>query len=217
MTINKALLKYGYSKFSLEILEYCEPSKCIDREQYYLDLLKPEYNILPIAGSSFGFLHSEETKKRMSEARLGIKFTDDTKIKLSEANKGKNNPLFGKTHSEETKNKISVANLGKTRSEETKAKLKEAKKGNQNRLGKIHSEETKVKLSEAKKGKPRPFGSGRPSQQISVVDISKNETICYSSICEAARALSCAPGTIRYFFKNPLAKPYKDRFIFKKS
>lgn len=45
-TINKALLKYGYAKFSLEILEYCKPEDCIKKEQYYIDLLIPEYNIL---------------------------------------------------------------------------------------------------------------------------------------------------------------------------
>jgi len=44
--IYKALLKYGYSKFSLEILEYCDPKDLTKREQYYLDLLKPNYNIL---------------------------------------------------------------------------------------------------------------------------------------------------------------------------
>lgn len=53
--INRALFKYGYSGFSLEILEYCDKSKCIEREQYYLDLLQPplprqgEYNIFKIA------------------------------------------------------------------------------------------------------------------------------------------------------------------------
>jgi group I intron endonuclease len=44
--IYRALLKYGYSNFSLDILEYCEPSVLIAREQYYIDYLKPEYNIL---------------------------------------------------------------------------------------------------------------------------------------------------------------------------
>jgi group I intron endonuclease len=38
-----ALKKYGYSRFSLEILEYCEPSEVVTREQYYLDKLNPEY------------------------------------------------------------------------------------------------------------------------------------------------------------------------------
>jgi group I intron endonuclease len=61
MVINKALLKYGYSNFKLEILEYCEPENVIVREQHYMDLLKPEYNILQVAGSSFGYKHTEET------------------------------------------------------------------------------------------------------------------------------------------------------------
>jgi group I intron endonuclease len=49
--INSALLKYGYSNFTLEILEYCDSSEVVRREQYYLDLFKPEYNILSTAGS----------------------------------------------------------------------------------------------------------------------------------------------------------------------
>ncbi len=43
--IHRALLKYGYSNFSIDILEYCELSVLIKREHYYIDLLKPEYNI----------------------------------------------------------------------------------------------------------------------------------------------------------------------------
>lgn len=57
--IHNALLKHGYSNFSLEILEFCNVEDIILREQYYLDLLKPEYNVLEKAGSSFGFKHSE--------------------------------------------------------------------------------------------------------------------------------------------------------------
>ena len=59
--INNSLLKYGYNKFSLDILEYCEPNVLIKREQYYFDILKPEYNILKIAGSRLGCKHSLET------------------------------------------------------------------------------------------------------------------------------------------------------------
>jgi group I intron endonuclease len=49
--IYRALLKHGYSNFSLTILEYCEPEQCIEREDYYLFTEKHEYNILPKAGS----------------------------------------------------------------------------------------------------------------------------------------------------------------------
>jgi group I intron endonuclease len=59
MVINRALKKYSHSKFSLEILEYCAQSDVIEREQYYFDLLNPEYNVFQVAGSSLGFKHSE--------------------------------------------------------------------------------------------------------------------------------------------------------------
>jgi len=64
------VLKNGYSNFSLEILEYCAASKCIEREQYYLDHLKPEYNILKVAGSSLGFKHSDVTKEKIRAYNL---------------------------------------------------------------------------------------------------------------------------------------------------
>jgi group I intron endonuclease len=48
--IYKALLLHGYGAFNLEILEYCDKQCIIEREQYYIDLLKPEYNIQSIAG-----------------------------------------------------------------------------------------------------------------------------------------------------------------------
>jgi group I intron endonuclease len=91
----------------LEILEYCTKENAISREQYYLDLLNPEYNILKIAGSRLGFKHSEETLLKMS---------------------GKNNPMFGKNHSEETIAKISGARKGKSHSEETRKKCLMLKK-----------------------------------------------------------------------------------------
>lgn len=50
--IYRALLKYGHENFSLDILEYCESSMLIEREQYYIDLLKPEYNIKVISSKS---------------------------------------------------------------------------------------------------------------------------------------------------------------------
>lgn len=61
-TIYKALLKYGHSNFRLDIIEYCDKEFLIKREQYYIDLLKPEYNILKVAGSRLGSKQSLTTK-----------------------------------------------------------------------------------------------------------------------------------------------------------
>lgn len=44
-------------------------------------------------------------------------------------NKGERNPLYGKHRSEETKAKISEAEKGKKQSEETKRKISESRKG----------------------------------------------------------------------------------------
>ena len=60
--IYRALLKYGYSKFKLEILEYCDKSDCIKIEQNYFNLIKPEYNILQSAGSRLGLKHTKQTR-----------------------------------------------------------------------------------------------------------------------------------------------------------
>ena len=81
--IYKALLKYGYSSFSLDILEYCDTSVLIKREQYYIDFLKPEYNILKFAGSLMGFKHSKEAIERMCFTRSGKFVSEATKLKIA--------------------------------------------------------------------------------------------------------------------------------------
>ena len=59
--IYNALLYHGYSHFRLEILEYCDSSDVIEKEQFHIDSINPEYNILVKAGSSLHFKHSAET------------------------------------------------------------------------------------------------------------------------------------------------------------
>src|SRR5579871_6880822 len=83
--VYNVLLKYGYSKFTLEILEYCEPENVVSREQYYIDLLKPEYNILKITGSSLGFKHAEETLAKFRNR----KHSEETRAKMAAARLGK--------------------------------------------------------------------------------------------------------------------------------
>lgn len=54
--------------------------------------------------------HTIETKKLLSEARIGIKHSEETKRKIGLAHKGKTGSVF--SHSEEAKNKISLAHKG---------------------------------------------------------------------------------------------------------
>ncbi len=80
----KAFFKYGYSNFRLEILEYCDQEKTVSREQYYLDLLNPDYNILKIAGSTLGFKHSENTKAKIKAKMKTRIWTEEHKAKRLE-------------------------------------------------------------------------------------------------------------------------------------
>ena len=81
------------------------------------------------------------------EGASGIHHSEETKLKLSEMNKGENHPMYGKHCSEETKEKMSESHKGIKHSEESKQKMSEKKKG------KKASEETKRKMSESHKGK----------------------------------------------------------------
>jgi len=96
--ITQALLKHGYSNFTLEILEYCPKASLLEREQFYLDLLKPEYNILKYAYSMLGYKHSPE---KIALFKLKTISTEHKEI-LSLTH-------TGKTVSKETRDKLAVA------------------------------------------------------------------------------------------------------------
>ena len=106
--IYKSIIKYGYSEFRLEILEYCNSENVIEREQFYLDYLKPEYNILKIAGSRAGFAVLEETKAKIRATLTGRVLSESVKAKIKAAR-------IGVKHSEATRAilKEHLANLNK--------------------------------------------------------------------------------------------------------
>jgi len=101
MQICRALLKHGPSNFSLTILEYCKPSKCLEREKYYIDR-GSEYNIIndPTLPPMSGRTHSDSTKIIMSDTKKGENNPMYAKI-------GENHPKYGKTLNDDTKTKIS--------------------------------------------------------------------------------------------------------------
>jgi len=138
LIISRALIKYGFSNFSVTILEYCEKSDLLAREQYYFDKLNPQYNILKIAGSSLYHKHSEETKAKISKSLKGIYVkeksalfgctaTEETKNLMSLKKAKENNPLFGKTHDKSTIELMKQKALGRVHSDETKLKMSAAK------------------------------------------------------------------------------------------
>jgi group I intron endonuclease len=94
--LNKSIQKYGLNNFSFLIIEYFpgfvfkenlrkSHLELLSRETFFIKILKPEYNILKIGGSSLGYKHSDEVRLKTS-----INYSEERKRKIGELNKGKN-------------------------------------------------------------------------------------------------------------------------------
>jgi group I intron endonuclease len=69
--LQRAYNKYTASLFKFEIVEFCEPEIAVEREQFYLDTLKPRYNINPEASGSRGRKMSPENIAKLRQRLLG--------------------------------------------------------------------------------------------------------------------------------------------------
>ena len=159
MLIHKSIQKYGPKNFSFKVLLECPAEMLNDWERDMIalyDCISPKgYNLTEGGG---GCKCSEETRLKMSEAKKGkpswnkgIPCSEERKRKISEANKGHH-------ISEEHKRKISNAQKGKHLPEETKIKISNTLKGAKR---KPHSEEAKIKMKGLKKGKHWKIENGK--------------------------------------------------------
>ena len=94
------------NNFNLHILEYSDSDNLIICEQKWIDIMKPEYNINPIAGSSKGYKHSSESIEKLSILTTGRKHTDEVRELMSNNRRGKNNPFYQKKHTIKTLDKL---------------------------------------------------------------------------------------------------------------
>lgn len=168
----------GYTLYNLDkggYRNYNTSKASNSLKDYWTDERRAEWSKrMKCVASKRNNKHTEESKRKMSEAHKGRKWFNNGKVQVHafECPDGfVSGMLPKKSHpcSEETKRKISAAqkgvkrpgfrnsstwskgntpwNKGKQMSDETKAKLAEANKG------KHHTEETRKKMSETRKGK----------------------------------------------------------------
>jgi len=138
--LQSAYNEHGKEAFSFSILEIIKDKNyLVIREQFWMDILKPEYNILPAGKLPHDHVNNIDVKKKLSDSakelwqdpiyrekhckprkwkdgtpnRKGVKLSDETKEKIRQANLGENNPNYGLHRSDETKMRQS---LGHTKS-----------------------------------------------------------------------------------------------------
>jgi len=190
--LQNAWKKYGEGCFEFSILECCEQSLLIPREQFFIDVLHPEYNTARIAGSTLGVACLEKTKKAVGKANKNRIITKEYRQKMSQA-------LKGRIISDEHKNKISRSQTGKTKNDITKKKISDGLKKyyeKNKQPSRPRTEEIKQKVSE---GLRAYFSNGgKVANMRCIKQYSKDGSFIaeYESIAEAARILGISPGNI---------------------
>lgn len=143
--LQSAYAKYGVDAFTYSVLEYVEDERnLICREQYYIDTLKPAYNIRSEASSNRGLSPTPETRAKLSAALKGKVNTPENIERIRNLYKGKN-------LSEEHRTKIGMAHKGKTLSLEHRIKLGLKSKGH------TLSPEARAKISAKRSGPRQPL------------------------------------------------------------
>jgi 5-bromo-4-chloroindolyl phosphate hydrolysis protein len=98
IAISKAFVKYGYEHFSLIILENCEEDMLLERENFFIKALQPEYNIIKVNSSTVAREITAETSQKRSLARKnylaksGYKLADYCPV-LADLNKARAKPI----------------------------------------------------------------------------------------------------------------------------
>lgn len=110
LPIIQALLKYEQANFAVLIVEYVNIENLTIRETFYISNLLPYYNVLKQGYSSLGYKHTEATKQMLFELAKNRVHSDKTKVLISKALVGENNPFYNKNHPLEAKLRMIEAN-----------------------------------------------------------------------------------------------------------
>ncbi|AGE54860.1 GIY-YIG catalytic domain-containing endonuclease [Paramecium bursaria Chlorella virus NYs1] len=172
--LRNAIQKYGVDAFDIEYFEWCDEYDLAYIEMILIDeleTLSPNGFNLKKGGGSYGSM-SEETKKKMSDTRIG-----------------ENNPMFGKTRSVETKKKHSESITGEKNPMFGKTGEKShmfGKMGEKHPMfGKTRSVETKKKHSESITGEKH-----HASKKVYQYDSDGNYIRSFGSYSEAGRSIN---------------------------
>lgn len=158
--------KYGLDDLKFIIIEECDIELLLVQEQYYIDLIKPFFNICVLAESRKGIKASNETKEKISSSKKGsVPWNKGKKGLQASWNKGlcgELNHQYGKkkrSRTDEEKKKISESLKGNI--PHNKGKKGVQKAWNKGLKGKYKtSDETKQKISKKLKGRI-PWNKGK--------------------------------------------------------
>jgi len=164
-----SFLKHGVENHVFQIIHICKEEELNDLEIYYVkfyNTFNTTHGLNLREGGNSGGRHSDETKKKQSEAKIGKPQSIESVQKRIKSNTGKkrskefvmrfsgeNNPSYGKRGKDSP-------NYGKVKSKETILKMREAQSN--------RSKETRKKSSESKMGENNPCYGKSPSVETKI-------------------------------------------------
>lgn len=198
MIINKALVKHGYSKFKLDILEYCDPKDVASREQYFLDYLKPEYNILKVAYSSAGYKHSKESLVKISKNLADLNLKKVIKVKVTDT---RTNLSLEYPSLTEAAKMLNTSRFTLTKYIKNSLLFKG-----------IYKLEADMPSSNYDSN----YINHPSAVEVEVTDLELNTVTTYPSARAAARSLGVGHNAFSNYFRRNQMRPYKGRYILKR-
>jgi group I intron endonuclease len=114
--------KYGKDDLVFSVLIECPKERIVIKEQCFLNIYKPWFNISLTAGSTFGTTHSVDFCKKISLFQSTRVHSKEQNEKISRAQQGENNSFFGKHHTVESNEKRRQWNLKHPPTKETREK-----------------------------------------------------------------------------------------------
>jgi len=90
---------FGWTQFSVTVVETCSPHQLIERENWYLNNYHPLLNVLTQSHTDPRTIFKSSPIKnlKISTTLKGRKATDQTRAKMSASRTGTKNPHFGKS------------------------------------------------------------------------------------------------------------------------
>lgn len=208
MVICAALLKYGYSNFSLEILEFCKKEDTISRENYYLKLLKPEYNIVQIAGLPPKMEHTTESRDKISKSLK--KYYEDPQALINHSLSQEGHKIFVTDLTLDIKTSYHAINSAARALGIDKRHISRAIQLNSDKpiLGRFIVEAAED-LKDLKNYTQKSF------KPLSLTDTSNGVITTHPNIASAAKTLGVFPQSIATYIKRNTGKPYKGKYLIK--
>lgn len=157
---HRALRKYGFENFMWQgIFFSTSEAKLVEKEMEYIKSrntkLPNGYNMTDGGDGFSGYVAPPELRAKRREYQLGRKKSEETRKRISEAKMGMPSNRKGLKWPEEWKKRRSEACLGRRVSEEAKRKISSTLKGRPSpNKGKKMSEETKQKIRQSMIGRP---------------------------------------------------------------